>query len=868
MKFRFTVFLAFIFILSSFTAVSAQVDSAIAQVTSSANFESFVGGISGDGRFVVFESRGDIATENPRNADANLEVFLFDYAQRRIFQITDTKNLLVDTTMPANLNSNIKVSVVNTHPVISNDGKWIALSSNATCNFPGNGTTQPQITNGGTPAKFDPNITTVSRSNPAVLTPCYSGTVTTPVSVLPNDGNTEMWFYRVPDVASVDISQGLELPFTDLNVGTFIQATNTIPSRTAVAGTASTAPVIADDNRNPAINDNGGYVAFMSNRDLKPCVTAPSDTCGNASPGFNNDEIFLAVLNGNQFTVNQITATPKGTIQLPSSNENPTITGNGLRIAFSSTANNPIVGMTGGNNTDNSLEIFYADVDSAGGTTGTKKQVTQTTPPTAGAVVNIFNYGKRMSRDGRYIGFDSFAELENAGAIQTSFATYVYDANTPVTTPVTNPFIRVLPRSDADSAATGGDLRRFPTFTDYTNGTAPDTLVFETRMNITSTGTIPTTAADGLNPDPVRPAQIYSSPINALRSTQSFKRLTKLPAPSLFLAVIQPFTSNSVKRMTFNISRTEPGTGNFDLLAEAFYLLSPTADSVQTAAGLNFATGASRIPVVPSPVPTASPTASPTATPTPSPSATPVATPTPQTPPAVQGVSPGMLAIVDVTTTFSQPVAAQTAVGSLQRRFTLPIELSGVTMTINGVACGLKMVSRRQIIFVVPPAIAPSTTPYPVVINNNGVVVKGTIVIVPTRPDIFTFNEVPGPGGRARIFNATNRVLTREPFNVTTLRYRGGRRVPTVLRLYLTGVEAASGGAGGNFVIRVGGVQIPTSNVITGAVLREPGVYTVDFTLPASLDMAGDVPIIVQILAGGILYDSRLDDTAPFFRIL
>ena len=147
-----------------------------------------------------------------------------------------------------------------------------------------------------------------------------------------------------------------------------------------------------------------------------------------------------------------------------------------------------------------------------------------------------------------------------------------------------------------------------------------------------------------------------------------------------------------------------------------------------------------------------------------------------------------MLAIVDLTTGFSQPVAAQTAVGSLQRRFTLPIELSGVTMTINGVACGLKMVSRRQIMFVVPPALAASDTPYEVVINNNGVIAKGTVVIVIARPDIFTFNEVPGPNGRARIFNATNRVLTREPFNVTTLRYRGGRRVPTVLRLYLTGV--------------------------------------------------------------------------------
>ncbi|CAN5830886.1 hypothetical protein BH20ACI4_BH20ACI4_24100 [soil metagenome] len=854
MKFRFTVFFTIIFILSSLTAVSAQIDSAIGQITSSSTHESFVGGISGDGRFVVFESRGNIATENPRNADGNLEIFLFDYAQRRIFQITDTKSLLVDATMSPTTSSNIKVAIVNTRPVISNDGKWLALGSNATCTFPGT-MTIPAITNGGTPGNFDPNT----------LSACNTGTVMTPVNNLPNDGNTEMWFYRIPDAAPADLSQGLEIPVTDLSAGTFVQATNTLPSRPAVAGTTTAAPIIADDNRNPAINDDGGYVAFRSNRDLEPCVGTPSNTCGNASPNFNNDEIFLSILTGANpnFTVTnkQITATPKGTIQQPSNNDNPAISGNGLRIAFISTANSPVPGTTGGTNTDNSEEIFYTDVVAGTGVTVNPKQITQTTPATAGAIVNIFSYGKRMSRDGRFIAFDSYADLETANSpIQTSFATYIFDTMPPVSS---SSIIKVLPRSDADSAATGGDLRRFPTFTDY-SGLEPGTLVFETRMNITSTGTIPTTASDGLNPNPARPAQIYSSSLSTIRSTQTFTRLTKLPTPISVLAVIQPITSDSTKRITFNLSRTEPGTGNPDLGAEAFYLLTPV-QTTQTAAGLNFATGASRIPVVPSPVPTPSPTATPTATPTPSPSATPVPSPTAQTPPAVQGVSPGMLAIVDLTTGFSQPVAAQTAVGSLQRRFTLPIELSGVTMTINGVACGLKMVSRREITFVVPPGISASDTPYEVVINNNGVVAKGTVVIVIARPDVFTFNEVPGPNGRARIFNATNRVLTREPFNVTTLRYRGGRRVPTVLRLYLTGVQGAGAA---NFVIRVGGVPIPPANVLTGAILREPGVYSVDFTLPPSLDMAGEVPIRVEIVAGGVTYSARLEDTAPVFRIL
>ena len=58
---------------------------------------------------------------------------------------------------------------------------------------------------------------------------------------------------------------------------------------------------------------------------------------------------------------------------------------------------------------------------------------------------------------------------------------------------------------------------------------------------------------------------------------------------------------------------------------------------------------------------------------------------------------------------------------------------------------------------------------------------------------------------RARVFNATNRVLIGEPFDVTTLRFRGGRRVPTVLRLFVTGINRV----GGDFIsLRIGDVEI------------------------------------------------------------
>jgi len=133
-KLHFSLVFVFISLFFGVTGVSAQADSVIGQITNS-SAEVFIGGVSGDGRFVVFESRGNIATENPRNADGNLEIFLFDYAQRRIFQITNTKSLLYDDKGADSL-QNVRVEIVNTRPVISNDGKFIAFSSNATTSIP------------------------------------------------------------------------------------------------------------------------------------------------------------------------------------------------------------------------------------------------------------------------------------------------------------------------------------------------------------------------------------------------------------------------------------------------------------------------------------------------------------------------------------------------------------------------------------------------------------------------------------------------------------------------------------------------------------------------------------------------------------
>ena len=111
-------------------------------------------------------------------------------------------------------------------------------------------------------------------------------------------------------------------------------------------------------------------------------------------------------------------------------------------------------------------EIFYVTLAASGAPTACR-QITTTTPTNPGDPINILDIGSRMSRDGRFVAFDSFADLagENSpvGTNYTSFASYVFDANAPPATA----FRRFLPRSDADTAASGGDIPRYPGFTDY-----------------------------------------------------------------------------------------------------------------------------------------------------------------------------------------------------------------------------------------------------------------------------------------------------------------------------------------------------------------------------------------------------------------
>jgi uncharacterized protein (TIGR03437 family) len=760
--------------------------------------DTIVDDVSGDGRFVVIESTGNIATESPNNADGNREIFLFDYAQRRIFQITNTKSALLDTTRPANDINNIVVEVSNNRPMISHDGRFIVFSSNAVS------------ASGAMPGNFDGNV--------------FKGE-------LQADGNQEIVLYQLPPVPPVsNLSSGADVPFTDLTKGTFTRITNTPASRPPTPGGNGAPPSTIDDNRNATINDDGSVIAFTSTRNLP--------TTNNLSNADANPEIFIYNRTSGAFT--QITNTQSANIANPIFSDNPSISGDGRTIAFISNANITDTVTKTASNSDNNGEIYIAQV--SGGNVTLLRQLTNTTNQANAnnVTTNQLLRGRRLSRDGRFIAFESYADLTASGApIQTGSTVFVVDISSAASASSFT-FTQIGPRPTS-----GGDVQREPTFTGDSRS-----LVFASALNFRPDGSAPTASdgSDGLNPS--RATEIFAVPVPA-PSPLAFSRLTP-PGKTTSAFQAQISASDTLQRTAFSINGVDYGGGNSSLLGQAFYLLVPN-EPVSTATPsssptptpspdpLSYFTGATLRPVV---FTSASPTPSPTALPTPD--------------VAAGGVAPGELVVVrpvDPTATKLAPSAqnAGDATGaslSTSRALPLPIELNGVSVSINNVACGLYFVSPGQINFVVPIGLATTsgTSTYPVVINNNGTIINSSVQIISAQPDIFSSTN--GAGGRARVFNVTNPLLgvgTPEPFTVmTTITNPDGTTTTTatVLRVFLTGVRGATVGS---ITVTVGTTQINGSAIVNVKPTNTPGIDQIDFTLPSTLDKAGDVPISVTV---------------------
>jgi len=756
-----------------FTFAHAQTpDQFVAQITSSTTGNSFANDISGDGRFVVIESTGDIATDNKNNADGNREVFLFDNTQNKIFQITNTASALNDKTKSSILATNIKIEIDNVRPVISRDGRFIVFSSNAP-----------------TPASFDANAL-----DDATLT-----------GLTKTDGfNTELFIYQIP---TADAKSG----------GALTRITTTQASRTPQSATATRAAFIADDNRDAAVSDDGSIIAFAST------TRVASDTPNGAANTDGNSEIFIYSARTGTFT--QLTNTQGDFVF----NDNPSLSADGSTIAFVS---NAII--AGGDNNDDgkgngNAEIFLANVNrDTGAVTNAPRQITRTKASATVSIANVLSPGRRLSRDGNFLAFESSAvsPTANDGVNQVGAAIFVYNV-------AANSFSQFGPRA----ADANNEVIRFPTFTDYvTSGgqactdanratcTTPTTLVFASRLSFTASGDAPPSPTDASSLNPNSTTQIFRVPLSQPNATPNpsnrFTRLTNTPAPAV-LVLTQPLPSDSSQRLAFSLGATELGGGNADNSTEVFYLTSRTG--TDTGATVNFFTALSLLPVTPG-----------------------------AAPPAASGLAPGEIGVISLGSAMLLPLQPPV-------QTTPSFEMNGISVSVNNAVALIYFAGANQITFVVPPGLAAtaSGSPARVVIfnSNNNTTTRATLPIVAAQPDI---GVKAGSNNRATVLNVTGGMMTSEPFPVMTTitDMQGTRSVPTVLGIMLTGVRNAQAS---QITVTIGTTDITGAAIQAVASTTTPGFDQINVQIPASLAGLKDQRVIVRVTIGGATFTSRTD---------
>ena len=804
---------------------SSTPDPFVTQLTSSpagglgSPFLSSATDLTANGRFVVFESNGNVATESPNNADGNREIFLADYAQRKIYQLTNTRNVpkAAPSPTPTPTPSPSASPTPSPAPTPADPTQVaIEVSNN-----------RPMITFAPTPVVGGPS------AGKLIYTIVFSSNAVNPAD--PNtdpsstDANQEIWILELApatNLTEAQISSGAEFSEDLLTGATFRQLTNTTASRAPTAGALGVFPFVADDNREAFISDNGDIIAFVSTRSF--AGAGPGNADG-------NPELMMAAKTGaawSTFTLVQATNTQDETVGsrlFSRFQQNPSLSASGTTVAFLSSAN-----LVGNNNDDGAghgnAEVFLADFN--GTAVSNIRQVTRTKTDATSTFVNTLSFGRRLSRDASMIAFTSKAADPKADSttVRPFPAIFIYQV-------ATDTFVQVgLP-------GTAGDILQFPTFTDYNGTLTPTSIVFASALNIRTDGTFPPNGQESTGLNPTNQPQIFASTIPA--TGNSFARLTKNPVGGF--GGIRPLTSDTRKRLAFSLAGSELGGGNADGSLEVFYLLIPPIVS-ESSAALNFFAGASNFPV--NPAPAASPSPSPTPTPTPG--------------SVAFGLAPGELSIVR-SADAADPLAPADATASggneAARKPILPIELNGVSVSVNGAAAGLYFVGNTAaegIRFVVP--IGVPTGVQPVVINNNGRVFRAFLNVIAAQPDLFS--STGDAGGTVVACNVTDPAIggcVGGPFPLTSS--SGTATVATVLELHLTGVRGASAS---EVQVALGTTNIPASSVRSNT--NNFGFDLVTITLPSTLS-PGTYPVVVTVTRGGVITTSRGTATAPTITI-
>ena len=397
----FLLVVLFSFLFLSVLALAASIE--IQQITITTLCENFQPTISGDGKRVVFLSDCEIIPGS--NKDQNYEVFLYDTETKRFIQITDTTRT-TKFDFPE-----------NNQPTTNQDGSLVAFRSSLDIIHGQNTDGNPEIFLYDTKAK---SLTQLTHTRPPAINtgPSLSG-----------DGE------RMVLLSSADLSPGenregkTEIFLFEKKTGKFTQLTH-IPS--SLSGKENVPPVV---HSTAVISRDGTKAVVSSTADLvqgenkdgtsqffiydltKKNITQLTHMKGNPGtmshqhgpPALNDDATRLAFLSMSGldhsdheesqpaiFLLDVSKLTPTPVVKAPNCLlHNPTMNGDGAKVAFSSTCD--FIGENNDPGVKNE-EIFLYNT--------TTKAITQLTH-----TLRDFNHTPSIDRSGARIAFGSDRDI-------------------------------------------------------------------------------------------------------------------------------------------------------------------------------------------------------------------------------------------------------------------------------------------------------------------------------------------------------------------------------------------------------------------------------------------------------------------------
>ncbi len=208
--------------------------------------------------------------------------------------------------------------------------------------------------------------------------------------------------------------------------------------------------------------------------------------------------------------------------------------------------------------------------------------------------------------------------------------------------------------------------------------------------------------------------------------------------------------------------------------------------------------------------------------------------------PAGDAISPGEFIAI-----YGSGLAPSTTVSTPP----YPASLAGVSVMIGGLPAPVYLVSSGQINCLVPYGVDVTKSSVNITLTNNGVTSNTvTVPLAKTSPGIFS-NDTSGTGEGAILHAADNSLVS--PSNPA--------KKGEILVIYLTGLGAvqktvpdgaapnppAADAATTQVVVYVNGVPAATPGY-AGLNPVYPGLYQINFTVPTSITVSGDLPIAIQ----------------------